>query len=152
MTASTSPAARMPCPEATFGNPSTSKNGASPCFARNSRPQKPYTTLGIAASNSRRNAHTFRNRGGASSERYAAAPTPSGTATSIAISDVTIVPYTNTSAPYWSPSGYHLVLVSTRYLPGSDRTGHALYTSTATSAAAIASTNPPADWHSQRKK
>ena len=44
------------------------------------------------------------------------------------------------------------MLVSSRNFAGLGETGHDLYTSTATSAAATARTNPPADWHSQRKK
>ena len=46
----------------------------------------------VLASSSSKNAQTFRIRSGASSDRYAAAPTPSGTAMSSAIVDVMSVP------------------------------------------------------------
>src|SRR5262245_3708185 len=150
MTASTSPAARMPCPEATLGRPKAPKSGANPCLARNSRAQKPYTTLGIAASNSSRNAHTFRSRAGASSERYAAAPMPSGTAMTIAIADVISVPYTNTNAPNDSRSGYQSVLVNNWYLLGFVRTGHDCTTSTTARPATTVRTNHAASWHTHR--
>src|SRR5262249_7786400 len=105
----------------------------------------------MAASSSRRNAQAFRTRGGAHSERDAAAPTPSGTALSIAISEGPSVPYTNTSAPKEPRSGFQSVLLNSRYFDGSDRTGQDWTTRATTRTAATARTNPPADWHSARK-
>ena len=55
-------------------------------------PIRPYTTLGTAASSSVSIVSTSEMRGGASSARNSAAPTPSGTATISAISEVTSVP------------------------------------------------------------
>ncbi len=55
-------------------------------------PQKPYTTLGIAANSSTRNEPPRCSQAGAASARNVAVPTPSGTANSIANSEVAIEP------------------------------------------------------------
>ncbi len=64
-------------------------------------PQKPYTTLGMAASSSIRNDDTRRTQPDTISDRKAAAPTPSGTAMIMAMIDVSRVPTMNGTAPYW---------------------------------------------------
>ncbi len=56
-------------------------------------------TLGTAASNSMRKASVSEIRGGASSARKMAAPTPNGTARSKATTEVTTVPKMKGSAP-----------------------------------------------------
>src|SRR4051812_46071297 len=128
MMARMSPAATMPLPPV-FGPPRAS-NTWRITGARKNRPQNPYTTLGMAASSSIRNAPTRFTHGGAISDMYAALATPSGTAISMAISDVTVVPHTNASTPNVGlppPGGFgtHSVLVNNRYSPARDRTGQA---------------------------
>ena len=100
MTASTIPAFSIPIPN---GKPR--KSGRNPRWATSqgssalrshgastNRPQIPYTMLGIAASSSTRNATASPRRGGASSARKTAVPTPSGRASVSARADETIVP------------------------------------------------------------
>src|SRR5256885_1358235 len=67
----------------------------------------------MAASISTRKAPTRRTQPVAISERNVAVPTPSGTAMSMAINDVTTVPKTNARAPNcrWLGSGSQVVLV-----------------------------------------
>ena len=85
-----------------------------------------------------------RTRGGAISDRYAAAPTPSGTATTIAIAAVASEPYTNSSDPYTPSFGFQSELVRMRNSPTRASAGHAWYTRMATSDAATHRTNSPA--------
>src|SRR4051812_45838206 len=122
------PAARTPFPPV-FGPPTALKTACS-AGARKNSPQNPYTTLGMAASSSIRNAPTRRTHGGAISDMYAALATPSVTAISMAMTDVTVVPQTNASTPNVGlpPSGgfgIHSRLVNSRYSPARDRTGQA---------------------------
>src|SRR5690349_2050053 len=98
MIARISDAARMSLP---FGGASNRKNfdrrgfsliGVSTCFTshgeRTKIPQRPYTTLGIAASSSIRNETGVRIQRGANSARKIAAPTPIGTAMTRAQNEV----------------------------------------------------------------
>ncbi len=62
-------------------------------------PQSPYTTLGIAARRSTRNATGWRSHRGANSERKIATPSASGVAMTSAMIDVTIVPKIAGAAP-----------------------------------------------------
>src|SRR2546422_4754165 len=62
-------------------------------------------TLGTAASSSMRNVNKFEICRGASSARKTEAATPSGTAISSAVADVTTVPKMNGSAPNSSITG-----------------------------------------------
>src|SRR5260370_20483992 len=91
-------AARISLP---FGGASNRKNfdrrgfsliGVSTCFTsqgeRTKRPQRPYTTLGIAASSSIKNETGLRSQRGASSARKIAAPRLIGTAMRSAQNDV----------------------------------------------------------------
>ena len=70
-------------------------------FSQGSRmkmPQRPYTTLGMAASNSIRKVAGVRIQRGASSDRKMAAPRLTGTDRTSAISDEYRVPKMNGSA------------------------------------------------------
>ena len=68
-------------------------------------------TLGTAASSSIRNVSTSEIRGGASSARKIAAPTPNGIAISSARAEVTTVPKMNGSAPNFSRDRVPILLV-----------------------------------------
>ena len=100
MMASTRPAARNPTPYIGPWNsgrkPSVDfKNGSTTFLSTGTRtkmPSKPKITLGTAASSSMTNVRASEMRGGASSARKIAAPTPSGTAISRATAEVTTVP------------------------------------------------------------
>src|SRR5712664_2101801 len=71
-------------------------------------PHNPYTTLGIAASSSTRNATGWRSQLGENSVRKTATPSESGTAISKASSEDASVPKTIGAAPYTSATGSHV--------------------------------------------
>src|SRR5712692_4596040 len=71
-------------------------------------PHNPYTTLGIAASSSTRNATGCRNHLGENSVRKIATPSASGTAISSASTDDASVPKIIGAAPYTSATGSHV--------------------------------------------
>src|SRR5262245_4537771 len=91
MIARISPAERIPWPDAGLSIPND-WNNQSTAGATKNRPQNPNTTLGMAASSSDRNEQVRRTHAGATSDRKAAVPTPSGTAISMAMADVANVP------------------------------------------------------------
>src|ERR1700723_3317329 len=73
-------------------------------------PHSPYTTLGIAASNSVKNEIGPCNIFGQTSSRKIDTASASGTAITTASSDDSTVPYTNGSAPNSPETGSHILL------------------------------------------
>ncbi len=118
MIASTTPAVKIPMPNGgpwnslpMIGNgprPSMSHGCTVRCSTgeRTNKPQIPKMMLGTAASNSIATPTGRLSHTGASSVRKTAMPKLIGTANSIAMSDVTSVPYTGASAPNLSVTGF----------------------------------------------
>ena len=70
-------------------------------------PHSPYTTLGMAARRSTKNATGCRSQRGAYSDRKIDTPSASGVAMTSARIDVTIVPKIAGAAPNWPRTGSH---------------------------------------------
>src|SRR5438093_7105307 len=89
-----------------------------------------------------------RSHAGANAESNAAVPTPKGTATTMARTEVTTVPYTKARAPKCRcvGSGSH-VLVIKKVSPVVSIASQAFQTRTATRRRAMAMTRMDAAWH-----
>ncbi len=87
-------------------------------------PHSPYTTLGIAASRSTRNATGCRSQRGANSERKIATPIASGVARASAMIDETIVPNIAGAAPNFPAGTFHSLEVR-KLSPKREKAGHA---------------------------